>query len=231
MAVSIVFSPHPDDESITCGGTILSRVRRGDDVHVVVMTDGRNSHSFVLGIKENPSPDALAIVRRNEAVAATAALGVPAANVRFLGVHDMSLTQNEDAAFAKVIEFLKELKPDEIYAPRPEDRHKDHSATSRIVQRAIEHLALDVTLREYLVWDDPDKLREFRAMPGYTFVDLASIVADKQRALDAYKSQFTTLFPSQSRSILDAAFIQRFLEREEFVDTRFRKGRRVGNDT
>ena len=36
----LVVTPHPDDEVLGCGGTIVRHARRGDQVHLVVVTRG-----------------------------------------------------------------------------------------------------------------------------------------------------------------------------------------------
>jgi LmbE family N-acetylglucosaminyl deacetylase len=40
----VVFSPHPDDETLGCGSTIIKKKRLGADVTIVFMTDGSKSH-------------------------------------------------------------------------------------------------------------------------------------------------------------------------------------------
>jgi LmbE family N-acetylglucosaminyl deacetylase len=40
MSRVLVFAAHPDDEVLGMGGTIAVHVDRGDDVRVVVVTDG-----------------------------------------------------------------------------------------------------------------------------------------------------------------------------------------------
>jgi LmbE family N-acetylglucosaminyl deacetylase len=44
----LVFAPHPDDETLGCGGTIANRVREGHEVEIFFMTDGRTLERGVL---------------------------------------------------------------------------------------------------------------------------------------------------------------------------------------
>jgi LmbE family N-acetylglucosaminyl deacetylase len=35
----VVFAPHPNDETLACGGTIIKRLREGFNVYIILMTD------------------------------------------------------------------------------------------------------------------------------------------------------------------------------------------------
>src|SRR6185436_21151558 len=65
----LVISPHPDDESIGCGGTLRGHVLAGDRVEVVFLTSGE------AGGHGKP-PDETARIREQEAKAAGSILGV-----------------------------------------------------------------------------------------------------------------------------------------------------------
>src|SRR5262245_5051670 len=69
MTRVLVRSPHPDDESIGCGGTLRKHALRGDEVRVVFLTSGEK------GGHGRP-PEETARVREGEAVAAAAILGL-----------------------------------------------------------------------------------------------------------------------------------------------------------
>lgn len=92
----LVVSPHPDDESLCCGGIIAGAVRAGAQVFVVWLTsgDGFELDSALLDRTLRPRLTAtqnLGRRRMDEAAAAAAALGVPARNLTFLGYPDGAL--------------------------------------------------------------------------------------------------------------------------------------------
>ncbi len=59
----LVFSPHPDDESIAAGGYIAQSIINGANVTIVLVTDGNAQHREA--------------IRYNEFEKATSILGVP----------------------------------------------------------------------------------------------------------------------------------------------------------
>ena len=64
----MIISPHPDDESVGCGGTIRKHVVEGDFVEVIFITSGeRGGHGM--------PPKETAITREREAKNAANVLG------------------------------------------------------------------------------------------------------------------------------------------------------------
>lgn len=89
----LVFAPHPDDEVIACGGIIQHALSMKLPVEVVFYTMGDNNQwSFTLYRKhpviEPHAVQAMGEVRRGEALAADAVLGLETSNLRFLGYPD-----------------------------------------------------------------------------------------------------------------------------------------------
>jgi LmbE family N-acetylglucosaminyl deacetylase len=144
---AIVFSPHPDDETLGCGGTIIKKKRAGAGIKIFFMTDGRKSHSHLI------SESKLKCIRMSEALAASRMLGLEEDDVVFLEYGDGELSKNRDSAIRKVIEILLLQQPDEIFIPyKRETRNSDHLATNKIVVSALQMCKRKATIYEYPVW-------------------------------------------------------------------------------
>lgn len=94
----VVFSPHPDDETLGCGGLIARARRAGARVDVVFFTNG---DAFRVAVQREyrllrVEPDdfvRFAALRQEEARRAVGVLGVPPDHVHFLGYADRGLLE------------------------------------------------------------------------------------------------------------------------------------------
>ena len=212
----VVFSPHPDDETLACGGTIAKTIAEGNDVYVVFITDGRNSHKVALGICRNPSPEEIRNVRRKEAEEVGKTLGVKQGNLLFLDFEDGTLSFRIPEAKEQVKENLLKLKPDKIFAPDRADLHKDHHSANLIILSAVKELALNPSLYTYLIWSNRwRRIRRTLTFPNRVKIDISHFLALKLKAIGMYRSQVSLLFPSQRKPILDEFFLSRFMEPTE----------------
>lgn len=208
----VVFAPHPDDETLACGGTIILNTKQGNDVYVIYMTDGRHSHSHTFGITADPTPDELKVIRSSEAKRATNILGVKERNLIFLEYEDLSLTaRNIESAAVRVEKLLKQLNPDMIYCPIIQDRHQDHKATNLILYKSMKLFNVLPEIYHYLIWGDLNYL-----IPGKSIlVDITEVLPIKSKALKEYLSQTTKISSNQSRPVLENDFMKRFLKNTE----------------
>lgn len=145
---AIVFSPHPDDETLGCGGTIIKKIRSGADVKIVFMTDGQKSHQHLI------SENKLKSIRTSEALAASKKLGVEEDAV-FLSFEDGELSKSQNSAIQKVLKILVSQQPHEIFIPyykEPLLWSADHLATNRIVLAALQAYGRTVVIYEYPIW-------------------------------------------------------------------------------
>jgi LmbE family N-acetylglucosaminyl deacetylase len=224
-----VFSPHPDDETLGCGGTIIKKKRAGAEVKIFFMTDGQKSHSHLI------SKNKLKCIRVSEALAASRMLGLEENDVAFLEYEDGELSRNQDSAIRKVVEILLLQQPDEVFIPcKRETRNSDHLATNRIVASALQIYKRKATVYEYPIWfwyhqpwvsvpmDTPKDilsalkqsivsglslLKDFRCS-----VYVGDVLQLKRAILAQYESQMTRLVPDSRWQTLGDISNGEFLE-------------------
>ena len=144
----LVLSPHPDDEIIGCGGTLITMLKEGSKVSVVQLTDGSNS----CALRDFPE-HIRKIIRLNEAKVVAENLGFT--ELVFFNEGDSHLTCTRDTV-KKLSDILNRLHPKAIFVPFINDIHPDHSAANQILSKSLEssHLNLkDVNVLSYEVWN------------------------------------------------------------------------------
>lgn len=92
----LVFAPHPDDETLGAAGLMRQARLRGDDVRVVILTNGdgfRISAASEFGELSVPPKDFVryGYLRQTEARTALGVLGIPSDHIYFLGYPDRGL--------------------------------------------------------------------------------------------------------------------------------------------
>jgi len=123
----LVLAPHPDDESLGCGGLLADVWRSGGRAHVVCVTDGAASHP---GSRSHPAP-VLADLRRAELALAVEALGGAASDVTWLGFPDAGThLVDRQVLTAAIGAAVDAVQPGVLLAPSPLDPHCDHEATA-----------------------------------------------------------------------------------------------------
>jgi LmbE family N-acetylglucosaminyl deacetylase len=177
----LVVAPHPDDETIGCGGTICLHRQKGDDVGVVFLTSGEACTSLKRQRRATQDPDRIRALREAEAKRACQLLS--AMPVGFLRLPDLGLTVHIELAASKLRSVIEESAPTLIYLPHPGESHPDHEVTLPIVRAALAAIrgSLAPGLRGYEVWSP---------LPRCDWVeDISDVMACKLRAIRCYESQ------------------------------------------
>ena len=194
---TLIVAPHPDDESLGCGGAIALLRKFDCEVIVLVISDGTLSHP---NSKKFPPP-VLRDLREKEILAALEILGVSAADkTTFLRYRDRSVPNENSENFASAVEicagYLTEHSPATILLPWRRDPHPDHCASNQIIRGAKSHSGLKARLIEYPIWlwelattADAPQQGEAKAWR----LDIAPVTLQKQRAIAAHQSQITDL--------------------------------------
>jgi LmbE family N-acetylglucosaminyl deacetylase len=123
----LVISPHPDDESIGCGGALRKHALRGDEVHVVFLTSGEK------GGHGRP-PEETARARELEAATAAAVLGL--AGIEFWHEPDGEVRATPELV-SRMRGLLATFRPHVVYAPHDGEMHPDHRAAIEALRAAL----------------------------------------------------------------------------------------------
>jgi N-acetylglucosamine malate deacetylase 1 len=116
MTRVLVVAAHPDDEVLGMGGTIALHTSRGDEVRVLVVTDGSST--------QYPGDDALRAQKEQEALRAAAELGVT--DYVHLDHPDMRLDTLAHVDVNGIVEeHVREHAPQVVYTVQP-DVNVDH---------------------------------------------------------------------------------------------------------
>ncbi|KAF0094459.1 MAG: hypothetical protein E1N59_1990 [Puniceicoccaceae bacterium 5H] len=193
---TLVIAPHPDDESLGCGGVIALLREAGVEVAVVLVSDGAKSHP---NSTRYPGPK-LAALRAKELLNALEILGVEGDYVQFLELPDGSVPQPGEAGFdeaaADMQQALADFEPQTILVPWRRDPHGDHRASWHLAQHA--HAAVESAARilEYPIWvweaKAPEQAPQAEEVEAWR-VDIEPVLKRKKQAIAAHASQTTRL--------------------------------------
>lgn len=148
---ALVIAPHPDDESLGCGGMVARLIGAGEAVCVVIVTDGARANRAAMAQAEAAGVD-LPAMRRSEAVEACSRLGVDEKDVHFLDIPDGGVSARVDRLVSLLSALMVDLGPAIVLHPDERDGHPDHAAVGRAVASAARGGGRVVWLYGYQVW-------------------------------------------------------------------------------
>jgi len=118
MQKVLVIAPHPDDETLGCGGTLLRHVEQGDEVSWLIMTTMKGTGLFT---EER-------ILSRDQEIQAVE----NAYNFNKVIQADFCTTELDALPQKKLISFISDVindvQPEVVYLPYVNDVHSDHEA-------------------------------------------------------------------------------------------------------
>jgi LmbE family N-acetylglucosaminyl deacetylase len=204
----LVVAPHPDDETLGCGGTIALLRSLGCEVYTLVISDGTRSHPRSRKYPET----ALRTLREQETIAGLSILGVEPQSVTFLRLQDGAVPTPSEAGFSAAVDrcctYLNQLSFNPlswqslqlILLPWRADPHPDHRASWQLIQTVLTELAITPRQLEYPIWDWDVQQRgkalakgqDEGAFVGWR-IDISAVLAEKRQAIAQYRSQVTDL--------------------------------------
>ena len=206
----VVVAPHPDDESLGCGGLVAMACAQGGDGRRSGVSDGVGSHRR----SRSYPPARLRALREAETIEAAAALGLDAGAVRFLRLPDAAVPGeggDAEAAVQAIVADAAACGAGAVCVTWRHDPHCDHQAAAGLVDRARPRLGA-ARVYQYPIWGwTLPADTEVGAAPRGLRLDISAHVAAKRAAVAAHRSQTTALITDDPEGFrLDAAMLERF---------------------
>ncbi len=197
MGNTLIVAPHPDDETLGCGGTMKKLASKGIQVFVLVVTRGKKgvySEDRIKNVREETKM-AHAILGVRE----TRFLDFPAPDLDTISIAELS------GAISSVIQ---EFKVDTLYLPHLGDIHHDHKAVFNaglvaarpVQQNPVKRVYSYETLSE-TEWAVPIGSDAF--VPT-RFNNISNVIEAKLEAMKCFKSQLREFPNPRSLKAIEA---------------------------
>ncbi len=194
----LVFTPHPDDDTFCCAGTLALLAKRQNDIHIFIYTNDDKGSA-----DPDMTSERLARIRKAEEEEACRIIGIPKKNIHWLQFHDGMLEYaNTLDLVEQVTKVIRTYRPDVVLSIDPGSEtvrwHKtDHrmaaNNTADAIRAAEWHLYFpSQRLHDGLQpWKVPMEAY-FYVSPGDAnyWVNIDSVVDLKLAAAAAHVSQF-----------------------------------------
>ncbi|MBM3524301.1 MAG: hypothetical protein FJX57_15205 [Alphaproteobacteria bacterium] len=158
----LVLAPHPDDEILGPGGTLIKCAADGRSITVLYFTSGKPAE-----------------VAETEARSVAAYVGYQTKFLRFpLGAISL-----DDEALARSANAIREASPDCVFLPFLFDDHDDHRRVSELL-RALVHRGM-IAVDGVEVWG----YQVYTALLPNVVVDITAVASRKAEAMRMFASQ------------------------------------------
>jgi LmbE family N-acetylglucosaminyl deacetylase len=192
----LVIAPHPDDETLGCGGTLLRHYAEGDKIYWLIMTTITDKLGF-----DKKHLD----IRKQEIDAVSSKYQFSITRQAKFTTTTLDTVPNNEL-INEVASFMNKVKPDTIYVPYRNDIHSDHTAVFDAVASCSKSFRYPFLRRirayetlsetEFSIRTDDGGFR-----PNL-WVDISSYLEEKIKIMRLYKSEMGEHpFPRSEKNI------------------------------
>lgn len=196
---TLVVAPHPDDETLGVGGTILKRSsNKKNKVYWMIMTEkDKNNYKFNEIQKRRLE---ISKVKKLLNFKKVLCLGYPPASLE---------NQKRSLMISKIKLILDNLKPEEIFIPHYSDIHSDHRVTYEIISSCTKNFRASYIKRilcyQTISETNFNLKKKQQFFPNY-YEDISKFIKKKLNILDIYKSEIQRFpFPRSKKVVLSLA--------------------------
>jgi len=198
MKKILVIASHPDDEVLGAGGSIISEVEKGAEVHVLILAEGVTARE-----NKRNRQDRIKDISMLGQAAENAHVILGSSSLKLLDLPDNRMDSIELLDVIKLVEKeIKNIQPEIVYTHHRNDLNIDHQITHRATITACRPEP-NQTVKKILCFEVPSST-EWQTPGGETsfipncFYDISSVLEKKLKALEAYESEMRSWPHSRS---------------------------------
>jgi LmbE family N-acetylglucosaminyl deacetylase len=135
----VVVAPHPDDETLGCGGSLLRHKEKGDEIYWIIVTEGDAIQGFDRTKREKEIKEVIRAYQFDEVFR----LGFLASKL------DIEPKAN---LVIKLREIFQHLMPNIVYSPFSGDPHTDHQVVAEAIVSATKNFRV-ASIKKILAYE------------------------------------------------------------------------------
>lgn len=180
----LAIGAHPDDIALCCSGTLKKFKNQGNEIFICTATNGCYGSTEI-------EPFKLSSVRVDEDKAVAKIIGADYYNLQ---IPDQFVNSGVVEQVNKMVNVIRKVEPDLIITHAPNDYHRDHQETYKLVFRSSCAASLHF-------WDGVGKevpMCPIYLMDGFAlknfepteYVDISDVIEIKKSLMPLYASQY-----------------------------------------
>lgn len=200
MEKVLFIAPHPDDETLGCGGTIFKHKEAGDSINWLLISEPKDNSDLPKSLIKQKKEE-INNVTRYFKFDNIIRLKLEAAKLESYPLVDLT---------KKVLKIFHEIKPTIVYLPFPGDAHTDHEVVFKMTLACCKWFRFSgiKSIRAYETVSETN----FNFNPIITnfrpnlFINISKQIEKKLSCIAIYKSEISDHpFPRSSESIKSLA--------------------------
>jgi LmbE family N-acetylglucosaminyl deacetylase len=192
----VAIAPHPDDETLGCGGTLLQHAAEGDEIFWIIVT-GMGAESGYSEQTIHQRATELSRVSSAYGFSETVHLNLPTSRLDTIPRADV---------VGALASSLRHIQPHVVYVPHPHDVHSDHGIVFQASATCLKWFRLS-QIEEILAYETLSETEfgldvNVRPFSPNVFVDISSWLDRKLEIMKIYASEMGDFpFPRSEQAI------------------------------
>ena len=178
----LVIAPHPDDETLGCGGTLFRHKKEEEELFWLIVTGISESFGWAASAVKKRDQE-IESVKQKYGFADVFNFGLPTTQLDTIPLSDL---------IGKFADVYKKVKPEVIYIPFAFDVHTDHQIIGKAMLSTIKWFRYPY-IQKVLMYETPSETEfnfiEQRKFSPNVFVDISDFLDDKIETMKIYKSE------------------------------------------